>query len=47
VVVGGGTLIGWLYRDNFSLAGYFAGAVLLVFGALFFALVRREERSVR
>lgn len=47
VLVGGGTLIGWLFRDGpFSLAGYFAGAVLLAFGTLFFALVRREERSV-
>ena len=47
VLVGGGALIGWFFRVNFSLAGYFAGAVLLTFGALFFALVRREERSVR
>ena len=47
-LVGGGTLIGWLFRGGpFSLAGYFVGAVLLAFGALFFALVRREERSIR
>ena len=47
VLVGGGTLIGWFFRDSFSLAGYFAGAVLLAFGALFYALVRREERGAR
>ena len=46
ILVGGGTLIGWLFRDSFSLAGYFVGAVLLTFGALFFALVRREEKGI-
>lgn len=44
VLVGGGTLIGYFFRDSFSLAGYFAGAVLLTFGALVFALVRLEEK---
>lgn len=48
VLVAGGALIGWVFQDGpFSLAGYFAAAALLAFGAVLFALVRREERLVR
>lgn len=47
VLVGGGTLIGYFFQESFSLAGYFAGAVLLAFGALVFTLVRLEENRAR
>lgn len=47
VLVAGGTLIGWLFQDNFSPAGYFVGVVLLIFAAIFISTVQREEQNRR
>lgn len=45
VFVAGGTTIGYFWRDDFSLAGYFGGAVLLITAAVILALIKRENKK--